>query len=312
MKINPNVIAWLMEGDPSIRWQTQRDLLNLPPLAYQPERTKVSTAGWGARLLALQDAEGKWAGGMYQPKWTSSTYTMLTLRQLGLAPEDPHAQKTCRLFLEQGFYTDGGINFFARNIKHSETCISGMILALLSYFRYPDDRLHSICVYLLGQQMPDGGWNCESYRGDTHSSFHTTLLVLEGLFEYEQAYPSACQGVAAARERGHQFLWAHRLYKSHRTGEVFDPAMTRLTFPQRWRYDILRALDYFRACNARHQAGMSDALALLEKKCRPEGTWRINSGMSGKIYFEFEKAGQPSRWSTLCALRILAWWHGGT
>ncbi|MHB8778668.1 MAG: prenyltransferase/squalene oxidase repeat-containing protein [Anaerolineales bacterium] len=308
--MKPEIISWLLEGDPSIRWQVQRDLLNSSPAKYETERRKIAKEGWGARLLSLQDFSGTWGGGMYGPKWTSTTYTMLTLRQLGLPPNNPQAKRACKLFLDEGFYTDGGINFFSYSWKYSETCVTSMILALLTYFRYPDERIHAVASYVIGEQMPDGGWNCESRKGATHSSFHTTMLALEGLYEYQCAFPEKEKKISKIRGCGHEFLLAHRLYKSHRTGEIFDTAMTRMTFPHRWRYEFIRALDYFRACNAPRDERMSNAIELLLKKQRKDGTWPMNSGMSGRKYFDLEKAGQPSRWNTLRALRILNWWDG--
>ena len=307
--MNPKIISWLLEGDPSIRWQVQRDLLNSSPTKYESERRKIAKEGWGARLLALQDSSGTWGGGMYGPKWTSTTYTMLTLRMIGLPPNNPQAKRACKLFLEEGFYTDGGINFFSYAWKHSETCVTGMILALLAYFRYPDERIHAIADHMINQQMPDGGWNCDSYKGATHSSFHTTITTLEALYEYQCTFPEKKKRISQVRARGHEFLLAHRLYKSHRTGKVFDPKMTTMPFPHRWRYDVIRALDYFQACNAPRDECMSDAIELLQSKQKKDGLWPVNSGMSGRKYFDLEVAGQPSRWNTLRALRILKWWN---
>jgi hypothetical protein len=306
--MKPEIISWLLEGDPSIRWQVQRDLLNSSPAKIEVECKKIAKEGWGARLLALQDSNGHWGGGIYTPKWTSTTYTMLTLRLLGLPPNNPQAKRACKLFLDEGFYTDGGINFFSYSLKYSETCITSMILAMLAYFRYPDERLHSVASYLVGQQMSDGGWNCESYKGATHSSFHTTMMALEGLYEYECTYPEKKKQITQVRECGHEFLLSHRLYKSHRTGKVFDAKMTSMPFPPRWRYDFIRALDYFRSCNAPRDERMRDAIELLQKKQKKDGRWLVNSGMSGRKYFDLEAAGQPSRWNTLRALRVLDWW----
>jgi hypothetical protein len=307
--MKPEIISWLLEGDPSIRWQVQRDLLNAGPAKYELERKKIGKEGWGVHLLALQNSNGHWGDGIYSPKWTSTTYTILTLRQLGLPPNNPQAKRACKLFLDEGLYTDGGINFFSYSWKHSETCVTGMILALLAYFRYQDERIHEIASYLVAQQMPDGGWNCESYKGATHSSFHTTMLVLEGLYEYQCTYPEKKGKISQVREHGHDFLLAHRLYKSHRTGKIFDEAMTRMPFPHRWRYDFIRALDYFRACGAPRDERMSDAIELLQKKQKKDGLWPLNSGMSGRKYFDLEEVGQPSRWNTLRALRVLNWWN---
>src|SRR3990172_3306272 len=171
------ITRWLLDGDPAIRWQTQRDLLGKAPGAYRAARQRVTTEGWGARLLALQDPTGAWGGGLYTPKWISTTYTMLLLRHLGLPPDHAQARTACNALIDRGFYRDGGINFF-KSLKHSETCVTGMILSLLSCFLYLYYRTHRIVDHLLGQQMPDGGWNCERPNGATHGSFHTTLSLL--------------------------------------------------------------------------------------------------------------------------------------
>ncbi len=186
-----------------------------------------------------------------------------------------------------------------------------MILSLLAYFRYPDERIHDVASYLVSQQMSDGGWNCESYKGATHSSFHTTMMALEGLYEYQCTYLEKKKQITQVRARGHEFLLAHRLYKSHRTGKVFDAKMTTMPFPPRWRYDFIRALDYFQSCDEPKDERMSAAIELLQKKQKKDGRWAMNSGMSGRKYFDLEQAGQPSRWNTLRALRVLKWWEEG-
>jgi len=301
------ITRWLLDGDPAIRWQTQRDLLGKGPGAYQAARQRVTTEGWGARLLALQDPTGAWGGGLYTPKWISTTYTMLLLRHLGLPPDNAQARTACNALIDRGFYRDGGINFF-KSLKHSETCVTGMILSLLSCFRYRDERTHRIVDHLLGQQMPDGGWNCERPNGATHGSFHTTLSVLEGLHEYRRAYPRRAAVIKEAVLRAHEFLLLHRLYRSHRTGQVADPAMTRIHFPPRWRYDFLRALDYFQWVHAPRDARLTDAIELLKSKRLPDGRWRLGQNWAGRVFFEMETVGQPSRWNTLRALRVLKWW----
>ena len=174
-----------------------------------------------------------------------------------------------------------------------------MILALLAYSHYPDERIHDIAAYVVSQQMLDGGWNCESYKGATHSSFHTTMLALEGLYEYQCTYPEKKKKITQVREWGHEFLLKHRLYKSHSTGKVFDSKMTSMPFPPRWRCDFIRALDYFCACDAPCDERMNDAIELLQIKQKKDGLWLMNSGMSGRKFFDLEQAGQPSRWNTL-------------
>ena len=308
MDYDESVIDWLLAGDPAVRWQVQRDLLDLPEAVFAATRERVATGGWGARFLALQDPAGTWGGGLYGPKWISTTYTLLTLRQLGLPPDSTSARVGCDLLLEGGFQPDGGINYARSKISHSETCITGMVLSLLAYFRFPDARVDALVGHLLDQQMPDHGWNCRSYLGDTHPSFHTTILVLEGLWEYEKAYGER-PDIQDARSRAHEFLWLHRLYRSHRTGEVFDKKMTMLPFPPRWRYDVLRALDYFQDCRAPRDHRMAAAVDLLKRKQKADKRWQLNAGMSGLRHFEMERTGEPSRMNTLRSLRVLRWWE---
>jgi hypothetical protein len=299
------VIDWLLGGDPAIRWQVERDLLGMDRGNYAQERARISSAGWGKRLLAKQDADGNWGGGIYSPKWTSTTYTLLLLRDLGLPQENSQAQRACRNFFLRGLEHDGGINLF-KSVDYSEMCVNGMILSLLSYFRSPDPRVRNVAEFVLSSQMPDGGWNCR--QGATHASFHTTVSVLEGLREYRGLAGTVPSSFGEATNRGHEFLLAHQLYKSHRTGRVVDSAMTRLHFPPRWHYDILRALDYFRSVGAACDKRMSSAVELLRSRRSVDSRWTLNKPWTGRVYFELEPAGRPSRWNTLRALRVLKWW----
>jgi hypothetical protein len=308
MQIDAGTLTWLLDGDPAIRWQVQRDLLDEPLQVYQTERQRVAEKGWGAQFLALQDPGGTWGGGLYGPKWISTTYTLLALRMLGLPADNPQALKGCEQLLSRGLYWDGGINWFV-SLKHSETCVTGMVLSILAHFHYPDTRLETIVSHLLDQQMADGGWNCQSYNGAAHSSFHTTISVLEGLQAYELAFAQEAATVRESQARGRQFLLEHRLYRSHRTGQVVSPAMTRFPFPPRWQYDVLRSLDYFQSVDAPHDERLQDAIALLLNKRKADGRWPAYRGPSGRIFFELEKAGQPGRWNTLRALRVLKWWE---
>jgi len=305
-----STIKWLLEGDPAIRWQTFRDLVSAGKKKILQEQKLVAKKGWGARLLSLQEPSGTWSGGLYSPKWTSTTYTMLLLRDLGLSPEHPQALKACALLLDKGCYEDGGINFGSYH-KHSETCITGMILSIVAYFQLRDDRLHRLVEYLLRQQMKDGGWNCQSYKGATHSSFHTTILALEGLHEYEKSYPQKVSKVQKAEKKAREFLLIHKLFKSHRTGEIVHPAMTRFSFPPRWHHDILRALDYFQEVGADKDKRLGDAIEIVRKRQKKDGRWVLQNRYPGRTFFEMEKVGEPSRWNTLRALRILKWWQTG-
>ncbi len=287
-------IQWLLEGDPAVRWQTHRNLTQARPAVVKKERNQIPHNGWGAKLLSHQDANGLWAKGIYSPKWQSTTYTMLLLRRLGLPRNHPAVKKTCRILLEKGFYEDGGINYFP-SYKYSETCVTGMILSILCYFDYKDDRLQKITDHLLDQQMPDRGWNCQSYNGATHSSFHTTISVLEGLREFEKRYPYRADAVREAQEQGIEFLLQHKLFRSDRDNRIIDPKMTRFSFPPRWRYDIMRALDHMQERKIPKDPRMDDALDLVRKKRRKDGTWPLQNRHPGRTFFEMETVGSPSR-----------------
>jgi hypothetical protein len=306
------VLDWLMEGDASIRWQALRDLAGSAGRTWEREQRRVASEGWGARLIALQSADGRWAGRVYTPKWTSTTYTLLLLRSLGLAPGNPQAVGGCRVLLNAGCWPDGGINFYPRRHRHSETCISSMVLAVACWFGLDDPRVDSLAAHLLGQQMPDGGWNCRAmpgYGGATHGSFHTTILALEALLDYARFRPPRAAGAEAAQARGREFLLVHRLFRSHRTGKIVNPAMTRFWFPPRWHYDVVRGLDYFRESGAPRDPRLGDAIDLVQQRRGADGRWVLQNRYSGKVFFEMETPGTPSRWNTLRALRVLRWWR---
>lgn len=308
-------IEWLLDGDPAIRWQVLRDLAGASEATVERERRRVAREGWGAHLLERQDADGRWAGGpspnsgLYAPKWISTTYTLLLLRDFGLPSNNRSARRACKLLLDRGLQRDGGIDFgiWAQWTGRGETCVTGLVLSILSHFEYDDERLETIADHLLGAQMPDGGWNCRRLTGATHASMHTTINVLEGLRLYENRGRKV-RAVRAAERRGREFLLAHSLFRSHRTGEIIKPLFTRLSFPPRWHYDILRALDYFQAVNAPRDPRLSEAIEIVRKSQSEDGRWTLQHSYSGRTYFELEAVGAPSRWNTLRALRVLKWW----
>jgi hypothetical protein len=232
---------------------------------------------------------------------------MLLLRDLGLSPRSKNARSACALLLDKGLVSDGGIGYGS---PQSETCITGMVLSILSYFQYDDERLHTVASHLLKQQMPDGGWNCRRPRGATHSSMHTTISVLEGLRMYEMTRSLRARAARSAQLRGREFLLQHRLFRSHRTGKVIKEHFVRMSYPPRWHYDFLRALDYFQEVRAVRDERLRDAISLLEQKRLPDGRWSLEHRYRGKVFFEMESIGKPSRWNTLRALRVLRWWEG--
>jgi hypothetical protein len=316
-----SVIEWLLDGDPAIRWQALRDLVGAAEGTVEREQRKVAREGegWGARLLARQDPQGTWAGGMssdgglYSPKWISTTYTMLLLRDFGLPPGHRKARTACKLLLDEGLQRDGGINYgiWGKSWGRSETCVTGMVLSILCHFEYDDRRLDTIADHLLEQQMPDGGWNCRLRRGATHASVHTTISALEGLRLYERHRRRQTKAVRDAQQRGREFLLVHRLFRSHRTGAIIKPAFIRFAFPPRWHYDILRALDYFQAVDAPRDERLLDAIEIVQNTRQDDGRWLLQHSYRGKTYFELESVGSPSRWNTLRALRVLKWWGSG-
>jgi hypothetical protein len=305
--MNTEILDWLLSGDPSIIFLTKKDLLETGASDIVVAQDRISKEGWGQRLLSFQDRNGMWGGGLYGPKWISTHYTLMTLMQLGLSQDNEQALQGCKLLLDKGFYHDGGINYFV-SLKHSETCVTAMTLNLLCYFNIHDERIELLKNFLLEQQMRDGGWNCESFNGAIHSSFHTTISTLEALWQYERRYKKNDDAIKTARTKGHDFLLCHHLFKSDKTGEVVSQAMTRLSFPPRWKYDIMRSLDYFREVNVPHDPRFCDAITLLKKK-QKNGKWPLQQHHSGREFFKMEQAGQPSRMNTFRALRILKWWQ---
>ncbi len=324
--VSENIIDWLISGDPSVSWQCMKDLMNASSATWMKERMKISQEGWGRRLLDHQDEKGTWANGIYSPKWTSTTYTLLQLKKMGLEPGNEAARRACMILLDKGFSDDHGINYFASR-DQSETCVSGLILSLLSYFNIEDERLPKLARFLLKEQLADGGWNCLHIFGDTHSSFHTTILVLEGLREYEKQHKEYLENstqdqnkdsiekphkdilkdILRTRQEALEFLSIHHFYKSHRSGKVFDPRMTRFSFPPRWRYDVMRCFDFLQEVDAPWDDRMTDAAGLILKKRNKEGLWPLQGKHSGRVWFDMEQAGQPSRWNTLRGYRILLW-----
>jgi len=301
--IDEPIIHWLLEGDVSVQYQVQRDLLGIE----RPElQERIATEGWGARYLKARKANGHWGRGFYQVKWISSHYSILDLKHLNIAPTQPEVRETIAIILREQKSEDGGINP-SRQIKESDVCINGMFLNYACYFGIDEAHLHSIIDFIISEQMPDGGFNCESTRfKPVHSSLHTTISILEGIQEYvTNGYcyrrPELDRVAAEARE----FILQHRLYLSDRTGEIIDKRFLMLSYPSRWRYDILRALDYFQAANIPCDERMQPALDILNRKRRSDGTWPVQAKHPGKIHFEMDQTGGPSRWNTLRALRVL-------
>lgn len=310
MEIDNATINWLMDGDPAVRWQVQRDLLDEPPAVYEKTRQQVAENGWGARYLSLQADDGRWGSGIYGPKWISTHYTLQTMRFLGLPPGHPAALKAFRAMLDYGVFEDGVFTYWP-HLEAPDICVCGMLVAMWAYFEIPDERIHPLAEYILTRQMPDLGWNCQDVRkGAVHSSFHSTICVLEGLTEYQLRYPERTAPFRTACEQARELLLQHQLYRSDKTGEVIHPGMKRMLFPPRWHYDFLRALDHFQYVDAPRDPRLEDPIQLLLSKRKKDGYWRTNAGPSGLTHFKLEESRAPSRIATLRALRVLKWWNG--
>ncbi len=297
-----DITAWLLEGDVSVQYQVYRDLLG----ADRPDlRERIAGEGWGEAFLSRRNPAGHWGKAFYSPKWISSHYTLLDLKNLGISPGIPEIKATINRILKENKGRDGGLNPSPVD-RPSDICVNGMFLNYAAYFGASEEELVSVVDYLLGQQLPDGGFNCNyNTRGATHSSMHTSLSVAEGIREYElNGYTYRLEELLRAGNDCREFLLQHRLFRSHRTGAVIDPKWLMLSWPSRWFYDILRALDHFRYAGASYDPRMSDAIEILLLKRRKDGTWPLQHRHSGLIHFEMEKCGEASRQNTLRVLRV--------
>ncbi|MGH8941309.1 MAG: hypothetical protein ACRDWF_00675 [Acidimicrobiia bacterium] len=307
--IPQDTLDWLLDSDPSIRWQVMSDLTDEPEDVVAAERGRVATEGWGARLLGLQGSDGRWAGGTYQPKWTSTTNTLALLRDLGLDPVSERASHALSQVREKVKWNDHPDAPWAENpyfVGEVEPCINARVIAIGSYF---GQDVQGLIDRLLGEQLPDGGWNCEAEDGSSRSSFHTTINVLEAFLEHERA--TGTTDTTGARLRGEEYLLERRMFHRLSTGEVVDPAWTYFFFPTWWHYDVLRGLDYLRSAGVKSDERCADAIALVHERRGEDGRWAMHYSYPGEVHFDIDGGeGQPSRWITLCALRVLDWSSG--
>jgi hypothetical protein len=307
------VLTWLLESDPAIRWQVLRDLTNAPIAQVAAERAKVATEGWGAQLLALQGDDGRWGGAAWNRGWTSTMHVLMLLRDCGLDPTRDEAQAAVGLVRDRVTWRGCGPPecddnpFFAGEL---EPCINGQVGAVGAYF---GQDVSPIIDRLLGEQLPDGGWNCEAENGSTRSSFNTTICVLEALLAYELRFGHE-PAVTTARLRGQEYLLERRLFRRKSTGEIIGQdrkggaAFTHFAFPTWWHYDVLRGLEYLRRAGV-VDARMAEAVELVASKRGADGRWPLEVQYPGAMPIDMgERAGQPSRWITLRALHVLRWY----
>lgn len=296
-------LAWLLDSDPAIRWQVMRDLTEASPDAIAAERARIPHEGIGARILSCQGEDGAWHRDD-EPDWLPTLVTMQIFHLTGADPHDRSVKSSiARLQVGYRWADEFGAKPFSEG--EVEPCINGNALASASYFGYPSSEL---AHRLVKEQLEDGGWNCEAPKS-SRSSFHSTICVLEGLLEYERAAGDS-QEISAARSRAEEYLLERSLFRRLSTGEVVNPAFQNFGFPPRYCYDVLRALDYFRSSGLVPDPRMVPALNLVKNKSQ-EGRWLLDDTHNEALPFPFvERVGQPSRWNTLRALRVLRWYQG--
>jgi hypothetical protein len=295
-------IDWLLDSDPSIRWQVMRDLTDAPAEQVAAERARVAREGWAAQVLAAQDADGRWGGGTFFPRGIGTMDTLHLLYLFGLDPASEEARRAIAPVHEAARWDyDENLRFWEGEV---EPCINGRVVAIGAYF---GQEVNGIVDRLLTEQMADGGWNCEQENGSTRGSFDTTINVLEGLLEYERA-TGANGDVTAARHRGEEYLLERKLLRRLSDGEIGQKRWLSVGFPYSWPYEVVRALDYFRNARPGPDERMAEALDIVESKRDAAGRWSLDHAYHDKLHVDLGEAeGQPSRWITLRALRTLRW-----
>jgi hypothetical protein len=307
-------MPWLLDSDPSIRWQVMRDLTDASADEVDAERARVATEGAGARLLELQAPDGRWGGAAWNRGWDSTMHALLLLKEMGLGPDSYQARRALNRVRDHVTWRGCGPPevddnaFFAGEV---EPCINGQVGAVGAYF---GQDVRGIVDRLLGEQLRDGGWNCEAANGSTRSSFNTTICVLEALLEYELV-SGVRSDVTVARLRGQEYLLERRLFRRRSTGEAIERdrkgggAWTRFAFPTWWHYDILRGLEYLRRAGVAPDEGVAEAVALVAPKRDADGRWPLDTLYPGKMLVETDLGeGRSSRWNTLRALRVSKWY----
>ena len=297
-----NLIDWLLDSDPAIRWQVMRDLTDAPANQVAAERARIAREGWGARILAAQDPDGRWSGGTFSPEWIATMDALHTLYLFGIEPDAPQVQKAIAPVHEAARWEyDQSLRFWDGEV---EPCINGRVVAMGAYF---GQDVRGIVDRLLNDQMADGGWNCEQERGSTRGAFDSTINVLEGLLEFERS-AGADGAVTAARQRGEEYLLERRLLRRLSDGEIPERRWLYVGFPNKWFYDVVRVMDYFRVARPGPDERMSEVLDIVQSKRDAEGRWPLDHKYHERLLVDFgDSEGQPSRWITLRGSRILRW-----
>ncbi len=292
----------------AIQYQVHRDLYGIDRRSLQE---RIATEGWGLQFLKARRSDGHWGRGFYQPKWISTHYTLLDLKNLGIEPTHKAIKESLQLIFANEKGPDGGINP-SETLKQSDVCVNGMVMNYASYFQTEESAMKSVVDFLLNEKMKDGGFNCQSNRkGAVHSSLHSTLSVLEGILEYTRnGYRYRVDELTQAALEAQEFILMHRLFRSDHTGKIIHSNFLKLPYPSRWYYDILKAMDYFQNANSPYDPRMQDAIEVILSKRTATNQWKLSAPHPGQTHFEMEIAGKPSRWNTLRALRVLLKYEG--
>jgi hypothetical protein len=316
-----SVVPWLLDSDPALRWQVERDIVGEPPEVWEATRATTATEGFGARLLALQDPDGQWAGGAFFPAdfdfhgpeaapgtqpWTATTWTLNSLREWGIDAEILRERRTPELLAANSRWEYENLPYWSGEV---DCCINAWTVANGVWL---GADITGIVDWFVEHQMADGGWNCEWVEGSTRSSFHSTLNSLKGLLAYDTA-TGGTEATHASRCSGAEYLLARGLFRRLSTGEPVGSWVDSFTYPCRWVYSVLNAADYFREASLLDgvppDPRMAQAIEIIRSARQPDGTWLQASRHPGRVWFEVDApVGEPSKWLTLSAMRVLAWW----
>lgn len=316
--MDAQVQAWLLDSDPALRWQVERDLIGAPEQTWQATRARVATDGYGGRLLAHQDADGQWAGGAFFPAdatqdeegqpWTATTWSLNSLREWGVDAAGLRHRRTPELLAEHYRWEHGDLPYWDGEV---DCCINAWTIANGAWLGV---QVTGLADWFISHQLPDGGWNCEWVSGAQVSSFHSTLNALKGLLAYEQ-YTGGSAATRRARRRGAEYLLQRALFKRLSSAEPVADWVYTFCYPERWAYSILNAADHFRAAaghdGVRPDPRMAAAIEIIRTHRQADGTWLQARRHPGREWFEVDvPAGEPSKWLTTFALRTLAWYDG--
>ncbi|HEY3711685.1 MAG TPA: squalene cyclase [Amycolatopsis sp.] len=308
---------WLLDSDPALRWQVERDLHHEPPEVWEATRARVATEGFGTRLLALQDPDGQWAGGAFFPAgfrgdedgqpWTATTWSLNSLREWGLDPAILRARRTAELIAENSRWEYNNLPYWGGEVDcciNAWTVLNGLWLGA---------DVTGIVGWFVEHRLPDGGWNCEWVEGSTRSSVHSTLNALKGLLAYDSV-TGGTDATRAARRSGEEYLLQRKLFRRLSTGEPVADWVGRFAYPFRWFYNVLNAAEYFREAalfdGVPPDPRMAEAIELIRAARQPDGSWLQARRHPGRVWFEVDvPAGEPSKWLTLSGTRVLDWWQ---